>query len=621
MPRGSSRVKISAEQKVIIESEPSRRLLVNAGPGTGKTETACRRVAWLINNSNLQANKILVISFTRSAVAEIRARIAANLNDAVNADDLLVTTIDSFAWKLRAGFSRSTDRVSYAESIDLANLEIASNSELQQYLSELQHVIIDEAQDIVGARCDNTSALIQVLSPSCGVSVFADDAQAIYGFADDYIEESGESYTLPDLIREHLTFIELELTEIHRTKDPKLIELFRGGRAISQSGDKGPRKFSTMRQLIASIAHETTSELPVRWDKPLLAAEDSFILFRRRGEALAAANSMKDAPRRVRLRGQAPAVHSWIAVCLFDFTERLLSKDEFIARYQTRVTATQSSSDAAWALLLRHAGTSATVVSMNQLTRQLSQVNPHSDFAPTSIGFGGPIFATIHSAKGREADEVNLCLYTSHIADLQLPTQVEEEARVLFVGATRAKKNLKVSILDSDSFAGTQKSGRAISQQYSRVHRTHYVQIELGLLGDFTPEGQVGIRFWDSAQAALKSQLALSNLRDTVFDFHLKRKQLNLGYFYCFETGESSKDESLPLGFLAESFNNDLHQACHYNATPGEIKYGKSSGSYTLALDPEDDTRSLLHEPWASSGLLLAPSVSEYLKAFYKKRN
>ena len=66
------------------------------------------------------------------------------------------------------------------------------------------------------------------------------------------------------------------------------------------------------------------------------------------------------------------------------------------------------------------------------------------------IGFKGPIIGTIHSSKGRQADNVvlNLSKYTK-----DNPEKSKEETKIIFVGASRAKSNLKINDTQSPNFA------------------------------------------------------------------------------------------------------------------------------------------------------------------------
>ena len=58
----------------MVEAQFDDKIVVHAGPGMGKTAVACARVSELIRQDVEPAN-IWLLSFTRTAVAEIRDRI------------------------------------------------------------------------------------------------------------------------------------------------------------------------------------------------------------------------------------------------------------------------------------------------------------------------------------------------------------------------------------------------------------------------------------------------------------------------------------------------------------------------------------------------------------------
>lgn len=68
-----------------------------AGPGTGKTHSLTRRVLYLVEEKGVEPNKILVLTFTRAATAELKNRVKTDLGD--KSQLLHISTLHSFALK------------------------------------------------------------------------------------------------------------------------------------------------------------------------------------------------------------------------------------------------------------------------------------------------------------------------------------------------------------------------------------------------------------------------------------------------------------------------------------------------------------------------------------------
>jgi len=66
--------KLNSKQKEAVESK-SRRLLVLAGAGSGKTKTLLQKLIYLIEEKNVSPSEILAITFTRNAVNEMIDRL------------------------------------------------------------------------------------------------------------------------------------------------------------------------------------------------------------------------------------------------------------------------------------------------------------------------------------------------------------------------------------------------------------------------------------------------------------------------------------------------------------------------------------------------------------------
>jgi len=75
-----------------------RALLIVAGPGTGKTLTLTRRIAYLIGQRNVPVENILAVTFTNKAAREMQTRIAAM--PAVGGRLPLITTFHGLCYRI-----------------------------------------------------------------------------------------------------------------------------------------------------------------------------------------------------------------------------------------------------------------------------------------------------------------------------------------------------------------------------------------------------------------------------------------------------------------------------------------------------------------------------------------
>lgn len=202
---GSSTPDWDLEQLEVILDSPSSWQLVSAGPGTGKSAVACQRVAFLIDEG-VPPSRILIVSFTRTAVAEIRDRIRSYAVAGERARFVRISTIDSHAWSLRSGFDdeplpRALGDEAYTLSI-ARTVQLFRNRQpdLLGFMGQLEHLIIDEAQDIMNIRAELIIEMLRSLPTNCGVTILADPVQAIYGFTSDDKESTNRATSLLSLL-------------------------------------------------------------------------------------------------------------------------------------------------------------------------------------------------------------------------------------------------------------------------------------------------------------------------------------------------------------------------------------------------------------------------------------
>ncbi len=85
-----------SQQRVI--SSPADKLLVLAGPGTGKTEVLTHRVIHLIANHGALPQEILAVTFSRKATKEMQKRVADSIG--ILGEDIRISTLHAESLRL-----------------------------------------------------------------------------------------------------------------------------------------------------------------------------------------------------------------------------------------------------------------------------------------------------------------------------------------------------------------------------------------------------------------------------------------------------------------------------------------------------------------------------------------
>lgn len=606
-------------QKAVILSAAGSRLIVDAGPGTGKTAVACARLGHLVLAEDVRPSQTWMISFTRTAIAEIRARLHSYIGDAAFA--VKVATIDSHAWAIHSGYDPAASLTgSYEENIERVLDLVEGDDDVMDYLRNVEHLIVDEAQDLVGQRADLVEAIISRLDPSCGVTVFADEAQAIYGFSEDEDSPVAEaSDELLHRLRSNATyrFEGAALDTIHRTSAKGLRSIFSEVRAAVLGGrGAGEGMFARIRQSIASYADGSDLK-PTDLGLDTLAA-GSLVLFRTRPEALLTSQFCQ-VPHSLRLSGYGANLPPWLAICFHDWLQAFMGPDEFRERWAFCVEPVAPPGygpDEAWGKLSRLGGSADGSLEMARLRRALARRSAPTELATAEFGLPGPVIGTIHASKGREADCV--LLLASEDREFRSAENEEEETRVLFVGSTRARLNLRLG--KAISYPGTKlASGRA----YRRVRGkgSPGVMIEIGRGEDLSAAGLVGNDHSSQEDVAAVQQW-LGQHAGVIMAFELQRDAA-LDWNYRLR----DPDTALTVAVLAPRFRDDMWEVANRLSesvgfrvqTPSNVRHVRALGCRTLVVAEDDASTARLFAPWSQTGFLLAPRVAAFTRATFWK--
>jgi len=499
---------------------------------------------------------------------------------------------------------------SFDDNIKQVIQTIRRSEHAYEYIQSVKHFFIDESQDVVGPRIELVLELIDRMPEMSGATLLCDLAQAIYEYSESVDEESLEG-NLVDNIRKHMPgFADTELIDIHRTSDPSLRDIFlRGRAAVRDSSLSGRSQYARVRNIVVENCHEKVGDAAN--DLTSVDSEDEglFLLFRRRGEALSASATLGNVPHRLRLSGLPLVIDDWVALVFWDWLEPRVTQHEFFERWAKRVPMGGLTKSEAWKRIVRIAGRSESLVDMAKLRHRLASMSPPLEVSRAEFGARGPIVGTIHAAKGREAEEVRVYLPGMESMKSASDELFAEEAKVLFVGATRAKERLLVG-RSYMSFSSTlPASGRA----YTRCANPPWAaQVEIGRAGDLDAESLVGRKAFAEPVAAARAQRVVATLRHGIHRANANRGDKDAGYAYRVSLASHPSEYMVVFNDVV---NRDLfyiakHMRRRY--PPSGISGLRTVGLRTVAVSPDDPVCSALHPPWSESGFMLAPLLLGY---------
>ncbi len=456
-------------QHRVTQSPGRLRMVVEAGPGSGKTHVACDRVICLLEEHGLAPSRILLLSFTRIAVAELRDRIGRRIRELPSAAALQIRTFDSFAARLLSNAGVSASDGHDAGIRAATRLMRSDNPLVADALGQLEHVIIDEAQDLVGERKEMCEALIALLDPTCGITVFGDFAQSIYG----YQRRGASDATLLSEVAKRSDFTCDKLERDHRTRTKALKDMFTSVRETLRSDPLGSKEayLDVREQIINAAVENEIGRFAVH-----SSTTGGLILTRSRRGLITAAEQMRAANRsfKLRLPERPPRVEGWIGAMLGGLAATTrMSQNDFRSVHEALSPAPWREFKECWEILLDLDATGRGHITVGKIAEGLE--DPPLELLSDHEGSTGPLLSTIHAIKGRESERVMLLLTRAPFGDR---VDWAEEARTLYVGATRASTELRTGWINPQKFFTV-----GNPERYWAPHHDHRL-IEIGLEGD-----------------------------------------------------------------------------------------------------------------------------------------
>ncbi|WP_162241551.1 UvrD-helicase domain-containing protein [Methylobacterium sp. Leaf117] len=453
----------AAARNRLWTADAAARLLVDAGPGTGKTQAAARRIVHLVS-IGLSPSQILVLSFSRSAVRTLTRRMTAvvGVEERVVEDlrHVSVRTFDSWAFRilrLLGGQPEDLLRRRHDDNVEalVGLLRGPSRDDVRQVLGDRRHLVVDEFQDLPGVRGELVLALMDLLAPlgggGCGFTVLGDPAQAIYGFAaaGDRDAVSAAAYWRRIVERYGDGIEHLRLTHNFRSTPP-IAAMSARLRAVLTGDLKNEEKLRAVQEALAALPKSEGFDLA-----SITGGGSSAVLTRTNGEALRVLTGLMgrelEGAGRLRMRAASFATlpPAWIAGLLRRVPTGSVARSQF-DRIHAHLSGAWGPSlcaelalpaaDVAWGRIALASGVAADATSL-ELAMLRARLGWHDAFPDDQpLLEDGVVITTIHQSKGAEFDAVTIL----ETAPDRLPDDGDhaEEAHVGYVAMTRAGSSL-----------------------------------------------------------------------------------------------------------------------------------------------------------------------------------
>lgn len=446
---------LTSAQQFVVDRPWDARTLVTAGAGAGKTTTLTHRLEALTGREELEAAEILVLSFSRAAVRELRERVDRH---AKTARRVRAQTFDSWAAALlhQAYPDRDLSGTTFDQRIVMATDAMDQGAVEATEHGVPAHVIIDEVQDLVGVRREMVEALLDRFRDNCGFTVVGDAAQAVYGFqVSDPEQRAGETNRFFDWVRASFgeDLVEVVLDDNFRARTGEARVALPYGARI-QSLPTAPDEVAEEAERIHADLRAELLSAPEFGDFEDTFVRDSLrdfdgttaILCRDNGQVLHLSERLHavDVEHRLQRSPKERPAPAWLAG-LMSATEAVsLAEDRFAELVADLDLPEGVPAAQVWRSLRRAAAGPRNTLNLEKLHQAIAQGSLPDEI--TAAPNHPLVLSTVHRAKGLEFDRVLIVepepLAASRARGRQRDYDPAAEVRLLYVAMTRPRDDI-----------------------------------------------------------------------------------------------------------------------------------------------------------------------------------
>lgn len=424
---------LSDIQSEIINDADSKYIVVAAGPGSGKTRVLVHKLAALLLMEDVKHEQLLMVTFSRAAATEFKKRLIQLIGNAANFVE--IKTFHSYCFDLLGKIGT----LEASSNVVKDAAEMIKNGEVEQGKIIKSVLVIDEAQDMDEHEFELIRALMTI-NDDMRVIAVGDDDQNIYGF------RGSNSEHLKTLI-DHYGAAKYEMTENYRSRSNIIALSNAFVKSITERMKSAPIEAMTDEAGTVRITHHTCANMEEAIVVNLLATYQT-------GQACVLTNTNDEALRILGLLlkhgKRAKLIQALDGFKLYNLLEIRVFLKTIDRNLHSPVISDEIWKNAKKALFSRYHD-SACIDNIRRLILNFEathSVKYRSDFEEYineskyedfyDAGESEVIYvSTIHKSKGREFDHVYMMLKNS-------VGKTDAERRALYVGMTRAKKNLYI---------------------------------------------------------------------------------------------------------------------------------------------------------------------------------
>lgn len=451
MTVSSDAVVLTPAQLQVVEQLWNAKTLVTAGAGAGKTTTLTYRLEHLTGKEELEAAEVLVLSFSRAAVRDLRDRVDRL---ASTARRVRAQTFDGWALALLRQMDPDREDLqgtSFDDRIVMATEAIDAGVVESFESGPPAHVMIDEVQDLVGVRREMVEALLDRFSQTCGFTVVGDAAQSVYGFqVADIDQRAEETNRFFDWVRASYPddLIEVVLADNFRALTPEArIALPFGERLQKLPADRatanvsGSKIYDELRDLLGTVPDFGDVSEPFIQDALRMTGSTTAILCRDNGQVLWLSERLNThgVPHRIQRSPRSRPAPGWLAQLLESAGGVTMTEQRFVEIVSMLPRVTDEPARV-WRSLRRTAPARSNQLDVDRLCMAVADGRLPDELTANTLH--PLVLSTVHRVKGLEFDRVLVVEPQSIEESGSYETDFPAEARLLYVAMTRARYDL-----------------------------------------------------------------------------------------------------------------------------------------------------------------------------------